>query len=430
MTEPLISARDGEVLRQDTCTSSDYLVSVACGALAGLIDIFFVGAPGESVLGEWTDQQVDNAVMKFAKWTGWSPRAGQETNVASAIGFLERKFPVNYDQRNSTDVGGAFSMGTKNHHIKSLAHCPDAIGLFFSILNQFTGTSSFVSGGQVVTIQTDTFELKGHNLISKLFCGTANWFGHIMSDIAGSSGSRGNTGRGTGVGIPFFELFQFCNVGSFQIGKARQDLATLSVRAFQEGYDARFGLAMAIPTLLCDLLIRLVWMLKRYFSLHMPLAECIPSQTHADLRVMLLFGHGTLCVMDGADAATRSGGNWLTFFLRMNLIAWTRFVTLVLKEICIRAGIALPLQRQLDSYRRVNEALHAYYLKLQEVDLAAFQTETEQYQLWSGCLERVYTQEELNILLRRTMIDLGIDLPWEGDFDAFMQNRDNHLVFE
>lgn len=430
MEQPVISAEEGVLLQHDTCDAQDYLISVACGAVAGLVDIFFVGAPGESVLGRWTDQQVDGAVMKFASWNGWSPAAGKESDVASAIGFLERKFPVNYDQRNTTDVGGAFTMGTRNHHIKSLAHCPDAVGLFFSILNQFTGTASFVSGGNVVTVQSGTFELQGNDFLSKLFCGTANWFGHIMSDIAGSSGSRGNAGRGTGVGIPFFELFQFCQAGSFQIGQARQDLATLSVRAFQEGYDARFGLTMAIPMLLCDLLIRLIWMLKRHFSLHMPLSACIPDQTHADLRVMLLFGHGTLCVMDGADAVLRSGGNWLAFFLRMNLVAWTRFVSLVLKEICIRTGISLPLQCQLESYRRVNEALHAYYLKLQEVDLEAFQKETRQYQHWSSCMERVQTEEELNILLRRTMIDLGIDLPWKGEFDDFMQNRDNHLVFE
>lgn len=251
MEQPVISAEEGILLQHDTCDAQDYLIAVACGALAGLVDIFFVGAPGESVLGRWTDQQVDGAVMKFASWNGWSPAVGKESDVASAIGFLERKFPVNYDQRNTTDVGGAFTMGTRNHHIKSLAHCPDAVGLFFSILNQFTGTASFVSGGNVVTVQSGTFELQGNDFLSKLFCGTANWFGHIMSDIAGSSGSRGNAGRGTGVGIPFFELFQFCQAGSFQIGQARQDLATLSVRAFQEGYDARFGLTMAIPMRIC-----------------------------------------------------------------------------------------------------------------------------------------------------------------------------------
>ena len=32
---------------------------------------------------------------------------------------------------------------------------------------------------------TTDFELKGKNIVSKLFCGIANWIGHILSDIAG-----------------------------------------------------------------------------------------------------------------------------------------------------------------------------------------------------------------------------------------------------
>ena len=63
--------------------------------------------------------------------SGWKPKIDNENNVASAIGFLEGKFRVNYDQRNTTDVNKLFKMGTKNHHIKSLSHSPDIIGLFF-----------------------------------------------------------------------------------------------------------------------------------------------------------------------------------------------------------------------------------------------------------------------------------------------------------
>ena len=194
------------LLLEDICCTLDYLVSAACGAVAGLIDIFFVGAPGESALGAWSDAQVDGAVLKLSKLFGWKPGAGKENFIASAIGFLEKKFKVNYDQRHTADVGGLFDMSTRNHHIKSLAHAPDIIGLFFSVLNQFTNTASFVSQGTLITVQTDTFELVGVNPISKLFCGIANWFGHILSDIAGSSGSRGSSGRGAGIATPFYEL--------------------------------------------------------------------------------------------------------------------------------------------------------------------------------------------------------------------------------
>ncbi len=369
MEAQLIKQEDGAVLKESACDTSDYLISVACGAIAGLVDIFFVGMPGESTLGTWTDLQVDTAVKKFASLSGWNPKPEKADSVASAIGWLEKNYRVNYDQRHTADVGNLFPMNTKNHHIKSLSHAPDIVGLFFSVLNQFTSTSAFISGGQLIMLQTETYELQGGNFPAKLFCGVANWFGHVMSDIAGSSGSRGNGGRGSGLAIPFFELFQMCTFGEFQVGKDRQDFATLAIRAFQEGYDARFGLAMAIPVLICDLSIRLLWMVKRRFYLKMPVNECIPTSRHSDLRVMLLFGNGTLCIMDGADAAIRSDGNWLLFFMRMNIIAWARFLTLVLKEICIRVGISATFEKQLDAYKQITASLRAYLLQLQQIDV-------------------------------------------------------------
>jgi len=42
----------------DKCDIYDYLIAVGCGAVAGLADIFLVGAPGDSMLGAWTDEQV------------------------------------------------------------------------------------------------------------------------------------------------------------------------------------------------------------------------------------------------------------------------------------------------------------------------------------------------------------------------------------
>ena len=53
---------------------------------------------------------------------------------------------------------------------------------------------------------------------------------------------------------------------------------------------------------------------------------------------MLLVGNCTLCIIDGVDAAIRSGGNALAFVLHMNLIAWARLVMLIFRELRIRYG--------------------------------------------------------------------------------------------
>lgn len=424
-------AENIELLRKaDKCDKYDYLAAVGCGAIGGLIDAFLVGSPKDSKLLKWTDKQVDKAVKEFAKISGWNPRDGQKDNIASAIGFLEKKFKVNYDQRYSSDVGELFDMNTRNHHLMSLAHSPDIVGLFFSILNQFTSTSTFIADGEMITIATDTYELQGGNFIAKIFCGIANWFGHIMSDIAGSSGSRGNVGRGTGVALPFYELFQFCKFGKFSVGDDKQDLATITTRAFQEGYDFRFGLATAIPVVITNLSIKLIWALRRHFQYGKPVKECIPTMQHAELRIMLLLGNGTLCAIDGMDAAVRSGGNALIFLTRLNLIAWFKFVSMALKEVCIRLGIKSALQKQLEAFKRVNQAIVLYLNELERIDIDAYKKEVEKYTEYCNSIGSVTSEEELNEVLINTFEQLGIEKPWEGDFDEFMSDRSNQLVFE
>lgn len=317
------------------CDKYDYMIAGTCGVIGGLIDILFVGMPNNSKLGAFTDEMANKTTEKFAEFCGWDrknveSRGGNATK--SAIGFLENKFRVNYDQATTNGKNGTGGLVSnlypKNHHLKNLAHAPDVIGLFFSILNQFTSTSSFVDKGKIITIDTETFELQGNNLISKLFSGFVNWFGHLMSDWTGSSGADG---RGSGIPIPFYELFQFCDFGEF--GQHRQTFAKIATKVFEEGYDLRHGLTMAIPVLVTELFIRISFVVKARFYHKREWSECIPSANIPELRRMLCVGHGTLCIIDGADAAIRSGGVMVQFLLRTNLIAWCRFGTLALKEL-------------------------------------------------------------------------------------------------
>jgi len=324
-------------LKNANCDKYDYMIAGTCGVIGGLIDILFVGAPGDSELGNITDNQADKITEKFAEFVGWDKEKAveKEKNItASAIGFLEGKFKINYDQATTHATDGAVkNLSMSNHHLKSLGHSPDLIGLFFSILNQFTSTSTFVSNGQMITIDTKTFELQGSDFISKVFCGFANWFGHIMSDWSGSSGTVGQGGRGTGVPIPFFNLFQLMNFGEFKDGKKRQTFATITTKVFENGYDVRHGMAMAIPVITTELLIRFMYTMKSHFYHERSWKESIPSANIPEVRRMLLVGHGTLCLIDGVDAGIRSGGDMVTFLSRTNLLAWVRFGQLGLKEV-------------------------------------------------------------------------------------------------
>lgn len=128
-----------------------------------------------------------------------------------------------------------------------------------------------------------------------------------------------------------FSLLQFIDVGEF--GQHRQSFAKVAVQVFEQGYDFRHGIALAIPVLVTELLTRVMWTFKRRFHHDLPWSECLPSANNPELRRMLLVGHGTLCIVDGADAAIRSGGDIIQFMLRANIIGWARFGTLALKEL-------------------------------------------------------------------------------------------------
>ncbi|MFJ0260997.1 hypothetical protein Q4247_10345 [Acinetobacter baumannii] len=329
-------------IKNAQCDQYDYMIAGTCGFIGGLIDILFVGIPGQSPLGNLTDEATNKAVQLFAKMNGWQGANAGKDPTASAIGFLERNFKVNYDQRYGADVEHFFKMSTKNHHIKNLAHSPDICGLFFSLLDQFQNTASFVGifdvinndgvkigeSSKLVRINTHTFELQGTNLVSKIYCGFVNWLGHLFSDVAGSSGA---STRGSGIPIPFYSLLQFADFGSF--GQHKQSFATLAVRVFEAGYDFRHGMTMAIPVLITELLTRFMWSFKQKIYHRKAWLDCIPNANVPELRRMLLISHGTLCIMDGMDAALKSAGQPIQFLLRTNLVGWTRFSTLALKEV-------------------------------------------------------------------------------------------------
>ncbi|MBR8702213.1 MULTISPECIES: hypothetical protein [unclassified Fusobacterium] len=421
------TAENRAVVLHNNCDRYDFLASVGCGGLAGFIDVFFVGDPKDSLFLKYTDKAIDETVKKFAQFVGWDGKGND--SVKSAIGYLERKFKVNYDQRLPSDVNNAFDILPKTHHMMNLAHSPDIIGLFFSILNQFTSTSSFVVEGQVITVDTETYELQGNTFVTKIICGTINWFGHIMSDIAGSSGSHG---RGTGIVMPFYELFGFCKFGSFDVNGAKMDLAELAQEAFTQGEDFRFGLAQAIPVAIVEILIRVIWAVRRRIQYKLPLKDCIPKLKYGDLRMMLIVGEATLCVTDLVDALIKSkfGVDKLKLFMRLNLIAWLRLILLVLKEILLRFGFSFGLDAAIENFREINEALYEQLNELEKIDLNAYHEECKKYMEVKAILTDVTSEEELHSKLLLVYDQLEIEKPYEGNFDDFMRNKDQKFIFK
>ncbi|OOM78814.1 hypothetical protein [Clostridium sp. BL-8] len=337
------SIRSDYTMKKANCDKYDYMIAAFCGVVAGLIDSFFVGMPDHSKLGKWTNDQTDKFVVKIAKMKGWQLTEGSGNNIANAIHWLEEKYKVSYDQATGKAANDLLGMSLANHHIKSLGHAPDLVGLIFAIVDQFTSTSHFLDNGRLITFNTKTSTLEGNTFVGKLFCGFSNWLGHLISDVAGSSTGRRNNldGYGSGIPMPLFELFQLCNKGSFKVYQGNNksnnpteiSLADLSVKIFENHYDARFGIAQTIPVAINEISIRLLWAIKSRFYSNKSWGECIPIGSHPDLRRMLLTGHGVLCLVDGIDAIARSKGQILLFALHLNFVAWKRLAFSGLLEI-------------------------------------------------------------------------------------------------
>lgn len=328
------------------CDKLDYILATSSGALCGIIDIFLVGKPGESPLGNITDKWFVARTIDFAKLC--DPEKKNFDSLDSALRFLEKKFKVPYDQTGLGDAGKTiFDLTAKNHHFKSLAHNPSLLGLFFSILDQFSNTSHFVTDGQLVSLQQadEKWELRGGNIPSKLFCGFANWIGHLISDVSGSSSSAAKGNRGTGLPSPLWtwtnDIIAIKAKLGLSVTETDKAMNELALNIFEKGYDIRFQTAQAIPVFLNELLVRLIYAIRRLFryfseipkterSLALMWKKCEPF-SNATVKRMLTVAHGTFCLVDVGDAVGRSliagGGtfNAVEFVLRLNVVGVGRF---------------------------------------------------------------------------------------------------------
>ena len=337
------------------CDKVDYTLAACSGAMCGILDIFLVGKPGESPIGDITDTWFENRTRDFAKMCGWNDK--ENNTLSSAIKHLEKKFKIPYDQRGADDAAGwIFDLNPKNHHFKSLGHNPTLLGLFFSVLDQFCNTSHFVSNGELISLQEadGKFELKGNDVPSKLFCGLANWFGHIMSDVSGSSGAKG---RGMGIPSPIWswmnDIIVIKRKLNIPVGELDKSMNELALEIYKQGYDARFQAAQAIPVFINELLVRVIYSVRRlvkYFtstksedrSFSSLWKSCEPF-SNATVKRMLTVAHGTFCLIDMGDAVVHgfvSGGgsfNVTEFAMRLNVVGIGRFTILLYGE--VRRGL-------------------------------------------------------------------------------------------
>lgn len=345
----------------------DNLVAVGSGLLAGLVDILWVGEFDFERGKAWSNAKVNEFVMKTAKAQGF-----EGERLKDAIKFLEDKFPCPSD---NIWKGKGVGISATSHHLDDLAHHPTPIGLFFSILTQFTKSGYFQNGEGVflpISIDEKGLELIGDDIPTKILCGTVNWFFHLVSDMSGS-----NKTPGVGMGIPGPVVSLLKELAAIP-GLDQTGLPKRIKNAFvDERFDLRSEMAVlhevgrqALPVLINEVLVRAFYFIRRLVTevsakgsfRNVEWKKTLPWNNRTIAR-MLTIATGTFTALDVADAAIRaglkSGGELSTFttqlLLRVNFVGVGRFA------VAVYVDLSMGFQRERTRDERIallSEQLH------------------------------------------------------------------------
>ena len=194
----------------DKASRIDYGVAAGSGLITGLLSVLLGKPLSIEEASKVGGKEADRIVVGTARSLGCKlpndkaifgkdGRCDAEA-LAKAIEFLEKKFPIPQDKL-TPEFGGGLQ-----HHLRDYAHHPTLLGLFFSILAQFTGIGYGTdTAGNFIKPPLPADALVGKNVPEKIAIGTFNWLFHLISDI---DGSHANAGKGTGIPGPILSMLK------------------------------------------------------------------------------------------------------------------------------------------------------------------------------------------------------------------------------
>ena len=313
---------------------------------------------------------------------------------------------------NHADKATAAFGGGLQHHLRDFSHHPTPVGLVCSILTQFTGNvyGTDVAGAfQCVPLNKDGLNLVGKSFPEKIMFGAVNWFFHMVSDVAGSSGTVMKDSFGTGLPGPLVSLLkEFSSTRLFkkQDAKGYKEFSVYISKLFNGTlleerdsngkliplkYDLRteMGIAMqvgkqTIPVIINECIVRSFFLLRRllqelsrddiqdWSDVHKINWKAIIPFRNRTVDRMLTIASMTFTVADTADAAIHaaieSGGKWVLFS--------GRFVT---RFNYVGAGrAALSIVREVSNEKKEAQLIHEKMI-LSETKAALFLKQLQEF---------------------------------------------------
>ncbi len=293
----------------------DYGIAGIAGVLASLVDIFLVKMPTtKELLGGSSSQ--GGTLSDFFKNHLRNKFTGQE------IRELEENNWVPYDASTSKNLTEYVTgLGPRSHRFHSIGHDP-ILGFIFGVKDIICGTMTTIdSKGKFVT-QT----ISGAPVGMSLFDALGRQIGHLKSDI----------GTPAGLPVPFMSLLGLIQVGSF--GEKGRTVGELARTMYAQGYDFGHFLAMSIPVLIIEVIVRTFYFLKRLSEGHgfmQSIPINVPGEPHKPkLQTMLFMAH-TIATAANAGKVTFTSNplainfpQWIWFFKsamqQLKWVAWTK----------------------------------------------------------------------------------------------------------
>lgn len=174
----------------------DTAIAVSSAIVTAACDFFFVENIDLKKAHEWGAEKTDEFVMSVSKKCGY-----KGDDISGAIKHIEDRYHMAGD-----DLTHEFGGGSA-HHLRDFSHHPSPIGLVFSILTQITGKCYGTdTRGAFVCYDVPNWQKK--DFVSGIYMGVISWGMHLISDMAGSSGTRKGLGEGTGLPGPILSLLK------------------------------------------------------------------------------------------------------------------------------------------------------------------------------------------------------------------------------
>ena len=285
----------------------DYQICIVCGVLGAIMDGLFVGIPQASQRGKPTGF-IDKLIRAY-----FDKKFPQEEMMNLSI---KEYVKVTYDAQDNRNTRITVEgLSAYYHRVVSLGHDP-VLGFLVGVYDIIHGTMTTISKTGEFTSQK--MAVYADRMCTRILDAVKKQWNHFKSDV--------NTPMG--LPVPLMALFNFLQFG--KIGEEKNTIAEVVQGMYYEGYDFQHFLAMSVPEIFVEIIVRAAWWIRMKHSGHSLLKTTplfIGRKRTPKLQTMLTISHSVVCTANGLKVGVTKNP------CAINYPEWVRLLQLLGKEV-------------------------------------------------------------------------------------------------